>query len=297
MRMKKVQILMSTYNGQTYLRKQIESILRQTYQNIELVIRDDGSKDETVSILREYEQQFKNIRVIYGKNVGVNSSFFLLLEQCNADYIAFADQDDIWLPEKIQSAVEKLDKYNVPAVYACNKILIDGNDYITKKNNNRDIKPSFSNALVENICTGCTIVMNKKIADDLKLHIPRQAILHDWWCYLVASYLGVVVYDKNAFILYRQHGENVVGATENILKKIEFNVKYILKNRGKLGKQLEEFQNIYHIFPEKDRQLQKLKEAENFPGSIKIVFDKNIKRQSIADDIIMRILFICKLML
>ena len=160
MRMKKVQILMSTYNGQTYLRKQIESILRQTYQNIELVIRDDGSKDETVSILREYEQQFKNIRVIYGKNVGVNNSFFLLLEQCNADYIAFADQDDIWLPEKIQSAVEKLDKYNVPAVYTCNKILIDGNDYITKKNNNRDMKPSFSNALVENICTGCTIVMN-----------------------------------------------------------------------------------------------------------------------------------------
>ncbi len=297
MKMKKVQVLMSTYNGQTYLKKQIESILEQTYPNIELLVRDDGSSDHTIDILRDYEERYENIKVIYGKNIGVNGSFFYLLAQSNSDYLAFSDQDDIWLPEKIQNAVEKLDYYTVPALYAGNKILIDQNDSIIKENNKKKKKPSFSNALIENICTGCTIVMNKKLADNLKIHIPKQAILHDWWCYLVASYLGIVVYDEQAYILYRQHGNNIIGQNRNIIKKIEFNIKYILKNRGKLSKQLKEFQKNYHIIPEKDRQLQKLIKAEKFPGTFQMVFNKNIRRQSMADDIIMRLLFICKLML
>lgn len=297
MKMKKVQVLMSTYNGQTYLKKQIESILEQTYHNIELLVRDDGSSDHTIDILRDYEERYENIKVIYGKNIGVNGSFFYLLAQSNSDYLAFSDQDDIWLPEKIQNAVEKLDYYTVPALYAGNKILIDQNDSIIKENNKKKKKPSFSNALIENICTGCTIVMNKKLADNLKIHIPKQAILHDWWCYLVASYLGIVVYDEQAYILYRQHGNNIIGQNRNIIKKIEFNIKYILKNRGKLSKQLKEFQKNYHIIPEKDRQLQKLIKAEKFPGTFQMVFNKNIRRQSMADDIIMRLLFICKLML
>lgn len=288
---------MSTYNGQTYLKKQIESILEQTYPNIELLVRDDGSSDHTIDILRDYEERYENIKVIYGKNIGVNGSFFYLLAQSNSDYLAFSDQDDIWLPEKIQNAVEKLDYYTVPALYAGNKILIDQNDSIIKENNKKEKKPSFSNALIENICTGCTIVMNKKLADNLKIHIPKQAILHDWWCYLVASYLGIVVYDEQAYILYRQHGNNIIGQNRNIIKKIEFNIKYILKNRGKLSKQLKEFQKNYHIIPEKDRQLQKLIKAEKFPGTFQMVFNKNIRRQSMADDIIMRLLFICKLML
>ena len=297
MKMKKVQVLMSTYNGQTYLKKQIESILEQTYPNIELLVRDDESSDHTIDILRDYEERYENIKVIYGKNIGVNGSFFYLLAQSNSDYLAFSDQDDIWLPEKIQNAVEKLDYYTVPALYAGNKILIDQNDSIIKENNKKKKKPSFSNALIENICTGCTIVMNKKLADNLKIHIPKQAILHDWWCYLVASYLGIVVYDEQAYILYRQHGNNIIGQNRNIIKKIEFNIKYILKNRGKLSKQLKEFQKNYHIIPEKDRQLQKLIKAEKFPGTFQMVFNKNIRRQSMADDIIMRLLFICKLML
>ena len=137
MKMKKVQVLMSTYNGQTYLKKQIESILEQTYPNIELLVRDDGSSDHTIDILRDYEERYENIKVIYGKNIGVNGSFFYLLAQSNSDYLAFSDQDDIWLPEKIQNAVEKLDYYTVPALYAGNKILIDQNDSIIKENNKK----------------------------------------------------------------------------------------------------------------------------------------------------------------
>lgn len=295
--MKKVQILMSTYNGQTYLQKQIESILGQTYSNIELLIRDDGSKDQTVEILKKYEQQYKNIKVFYEKNIGVTASFFSLLNESDADYIAFADQDDIWLPQKIEMAVEKLQKYPKPALYASNKVLIDQNDHIIQKNNMKDKKPSFSNALVESICTGCTIVMNKMLVDLVKKHIPSHAVLHDWWCYLLAAYIGEVIYDKEAYIWYRQHGDNVVGAVNHIGDKIRYNVRYILKNRGKLKKQLEEFQSVYHGDIKKDKQLQRVREANRFPNSVRIVFSKDIRRQNMIDEVIMRGLFALHLML
>ena len=297
MRMKKVQILMSTYNGQTYLKKQIESILAQTYPNIELSIRDDGSKDRTVEILKEYEQRYENINVVLEKNIGVTASFFSLIEKSNSDYIAFADQDDIWLPQKIEVAVQKLEKREKPALYACNKVLIDKNDDIIKENNKREKQPSFSNALVESICTGCTIVMNKRLVDLIKGHIPDQAVLHDWWCYLLSAYIGDVIYDKEAYIWYRQHGGNVVGASDHIWGKIKYNVKYILKNRGKLGKQLNEFHAVYYGEEKKDKQLQRVIAADKFPNSLKIAFSKDVRRQNIVDEVIMRVLFVLHLML
>ena len=295
--MKKVQILMSTYNGETYLSKQIDSILAQNYPAIQLLIRDDGSKDNTKEILKEYENKFEQITVIYGENVGVNGSFFSLVEMSDADYIAFADQDDIWLPDKVKKAVEQLEQVQGAALYACNKILIDGNDNIIKENDGRKMAPSFSNALVESICTGCTIVMNRKLTEQLKIHIPEHAVLHDWWCYLLAAYLGTVIYDENAYIWYRQHENNVVGAANHIWDKIKFNVHYILKNRGKLKWQLEEFAQLYHTDAKKDRQLQRVSTADKFPQSIKVAFGKDVKRQTLPDEIIMRLLFICHLMI
>lgn len=295
--MKKVQILMSTYNGETYLSRQIESILTQTYPEIRLFIRDDGSKDHTIDILKEYEKKSEQITVIYGENVGVNESFFSLLKMSDADYTAFADQDDIWLPDKVKAAVERLEQTRGAALYASNKILVDENDNVIKENDGRKKIPSFSNALVESICTGCTIVMNKELTEQLKAHIPKNAVLHDWWCYLLASYLGTVIYDENAYIWYRQHENNVVGAADGVLKKIKFNVHYILKNKGKLKKQLVEFSNFYHIDEKKDRQLQHLIHADRFPQNIKTAFGKEVKRQTLPDEIIMRLLFICHLMI
>ena len=138
---KKVNVLLSAYNGEKYIREQIESILAQTYPNIELIIRDDGSKDRTVEILKEYEQRYENINVVLEKNIGVTASFFSLIEKSNSDNIAFADQDDIWLPQKIEVAVQKLEKREKPALYACNKVLIDINEDIIIENNKREIQP------------------------------------------------------------------------------------------------------------------------------------------------------------
>ena len=110
--MKKVQILMSTYNGEKYVNEQIDSLLQQDHTNLEILIRDDGSKDSTVSILEEYHKENPNIKLIIDKNKGVISSFFELAMKASeeADYFAFCDQDDYWKPQKISRAVNLLER-------------------------------------------------------------------------------------------------------------------------------------------------------------------------------------------
>ena len=124
-REEKVQILMSTYNGKKYLKEQMDSLLSQTYKNIEILVRDDGSSDGTGEILETYQKQHSNVRVYLQENIGLVDSFFWLLEQSDAGYVAFCDQDDIWKPEKIERAVEKLEQVKGPALYCGNKMLVD----------------------------------------------------------------------------------------------------------------------------------------------------------------------------
>ena len=107
---KKVAIIMSTYNGEPFIRQQLDSILNQTYKNIELVVRDDGSKDKTVEIIKEYQEKYENIKFFQGENLGFVKSFFELLKLTEADYYSYADQDDIWIENKIEPAVNSLNK-------------------------------------------------------------------------------------------------------------------------------------------------------------------------------------------
>ncbi|MGN0290954.1 MAG: glycosyltransferase family 2 protein [Lachnospiraceae bacterium] len=294
---KKVQILMSTYNGEKYLEEQIESLLRQTYPHIEILIRDDGSTDSTSTILKKYEKEYGNIHVFLESNVGVTKSFFSLLSKSDADYIAFCDQDDIWLEEKVERAVEKLCEIQGAALYCSNKILVDAESRIIGENKKTILKPGFGNAVVECICTGCTAVMNRELAEIIKNHIPENAILHDWWCYLVACYVGQVVFDEEAYIWYRQHGGNVVGQSNGIVGNLKAKAKYLKNNRGKLRKQLTEFQQIYHQQDEKDRIVKEILESENWRKKAKAVFSKKYYRQSKADQWIVRGLLLFNRML
>ena len=241
----KVQILMSTYNGERFLREQIESLLRQSWKNVEILIRDDGSKDGTREILNEYSDKYENIQVYLESNLGVAGSFFELLKKSDADYVAFCDQDDIWLEKKIEAAVVKLEQEKGPALYCSNKILVDSTGNPMKKQDIRKRRPGFGNAVVECICTGCTAVMNQELAEILKEEVPEHAILHDWWTYLAASYVGKVIYDEQAYIYYRQHQENVVGAKPGFWGEVQSKAAYLRNNRGKLKGQLTDFAKLY----------------------------------------------------
>ncbi len=292
MNTKKVQVLMSTWNGERFLSEQIESLLCQTWDNLEILIRDDGSKDKTPDILRQYGADYKNIRIFLEENRGINGSFFELLKRSDADYVAFCDQDDIWLKDKIEAAVGKLEQETGPALYCSNKILVDSDGKpMAKQDYSRRI-PGFCNAVVECICTGCTTVMNREMADIIRARLPEHAILHDWWSYLAASYAGKVIFDERAFIKYRQHEENVVGGGAGFLSQVRLKAAYLRKNRGRLEAQLSDFAELYRGDEEKDALVQQILAAKSFPGKLKILFNRRIYRQSRLDGLIMRALFL-----
>lgn len=293
----KVQILMSTYNGERFLREQLESLLHQSWKNLEILIRDDGSNDRTPDILQEYGAKYKQVKIFLEENQGVNRSFFALLEKSDADYVAFCDQDDIWLEGKMEAGIRKLEGEQGPALYCSNKILVDSKGNLMEKQDRRTRIPGFGNAVVECICTGCTTVMNRKMAEIIKDRLPSHAILHDWWCYLAATYMGKVIFDEHAYIKYRQHERNVVGAKAGFWGEVRAKAAYLRKSRGKLEAQLTDFARLYHGDDKKDTLVREVLAAKRFPGRIKILFNRRIYRQSRLDGIIMRMLFLVGRML
>ena len=247
-----VQILLSTYNGTKYIIPLMESLLGQDYPHMEILVRDDGSNDGTVELLREYAANHTNIKVVTGVNLGFARSFFKLLEISSpaADYIAFCDQDDVWLQDKVSRAVKFLRSYPpwTPALYFSRLTVVDENLRLLGYTKIPRKELSFRNALVEGpLGLGCTILLNQT-ARKLLHEFPSQAYTHDWWIYLVLSGFGTIIYDKESRILYRKHASNVFGISFGVIDKCKVKIQ-----RFKTGKlqyqnvmdQAKEFMRIY----------------------------------------------------
>ena len=212
----RVVVLMSTYNGERYLREQIESILNQIGEfDLSLYVRDDGSKDGTIEILREYQNE-KKLKWYTGDNLGPAKSFINLLQNCGAyDYYAFADQDDVWEKDKIQRGINVLEEQNGPALYCSNAELVDLQLISLGRNVYKTMpRTDFETVISAGGLLGCTMVFN----DELKRRIKRDRypvmILHDFYmAALCVSIGGVILYDQEATMKYRQHEDNVVGVS------------------------------------------------------------------------------------
>lgn len=218
----KICVLMSTYNGEKYIKEQIDSILAQTCA-VDLFVRDDGSCDSTQEILQTYSNQGV-LRWYTGKNMGPGKSFFNLIQQAPyADYYAFADQDDVWNKEKIQKAIEMLSKYSdaVPNLYCGEYIPVDDTLHPIKiRKRNKNAIPTLGSALVECIAPGCTFVFNYKALEMFKQYDNNFVYIHDWDLYRIIMVIGGnVIYDTRAYIQYRQHNNNVVGIQPSIIRK------------------------------------------------------------------------------
>jgi glycosyltransferase involved in cell wall biosynthesis len=211
-----VYVILSTYNGERFLTEQLESILAQQSVSIKLYIRDDGSSDGTRAILASFAQSHAHIEVDYGDNIGVINSFFALLKKAppDAEFVAFADQDDIWLPDKLIRAVSRIKNSSKPVMYCSCYKAIDDNGNFLWQSRPPEKEISLKNAIVQNVTTGCTMVINGSLLTALKINQvdTKNLIMHDWWIYLVSTCFGQVVYDWEPSMLYRQHGGNVVGA-------------------------------------------------------------------------------------
>ena len=245
-----VQILLSTYNGERYLRPLLESLLAQDYANVTVFVRDDGSTDNTPTLLREYANSSNKISIIYGEHLGFVQSFFTLIALASrtAEYVALCDQDDLWQRDKVSRAVEFLNRCppETPALYCSRLAVVDAE---LKPLGYSDVPQkglSFRNALVENHVTGCTTLFNRA-ALALLTHIPSACVSHDWWIYLVISAFGTVVYDRESKILYRRHASNVFGMPTETMDSWRIKIRAFLKdgNCKLLVRQAEEFLRIH----------------------------------------------------
>ena len=248
---KKVVILLSTYNGEKYLREQIDSILNQSYQNFELVVRDDGSKDSTVEIVKEYmEKSDKEITLMVGKNLGFIKSFFELLKHSDADYFSFADQDDIWLPNKIELAVNSLEKLDdtKPNMSFSNVDYYDTEMNFMGKGDSENKKPSFLNSLYECINQGMTMVINKTARDYIIKNIPEKCFFHDWWTYMICTAFGNVVQDDVVTVKYRRAKTNATVEGQGKITLLMWRIKKLFLGDGMkdIRAQQTMFKNIFY---------------------------------------------------
>ncbi len=225
--MEKIDVLLATYNGEKYLKEQVDSILNQTYKNINLLISDDGSSDLTVEILKEYEATDSRVKIFIQKNnIGLVKNFEFLLRQVTSEYYMMSDQDDVWLPEKIEKSIKKLMEEDADLVF-CDLEVVDKDlkmifpsfweylkiDKKIKKYND------FRMVYLYNCANGCAILSKSKFIEHM-LPLPNNSkfMIHDYWIILYVSLHGKISYVDEKLIKYRQHGNNQVG-TEKLSTK------------------------------------------------------------------------------
>lgn len=220
----RINILLPTYNGIRYLPKLLDSLLAQTCPELITSIRDDGSTDETYTFLCAWASGRAGVLLSRGERLGAAGGFLHLLQtSCpSCQYFAFCDQDDIWLPDKIERAIAALQACgpDEPAMY-CSRI-----EYVDEQLRHLGYsripkRVEFSNALVQNMAAGCTIVLNRRARDLICERLPRKVLWHDWWCYLVVCAFGKVTYDEKPSIRYRLHANNHTGAQTSFLASVK----------------------------------------------------------------------------
>lgn len=226
----KLNVLMSSYNGEKYIAEQVDSILAQkTDFQVVLTVRDDGSKDRTREILQNYADIGK-LKWYNGENLRSAKSFWNLLRNCeDADYYAFCDQDDFWFEDKLQKAVKKLSEEDrsKPLLY-CGSVIVADQHLCALPMEVSDIHyTDFAHSLIYSLAPGCTFVFNDAARKELlKYDADKYRIyMHDWLAHQIIAMRGKVIFDTEALMLYRQHGNNVVGAQKKGLGKYIEKVK------------------------------------------------------------------------
>ncbi len=235
----KVCVLLSTYNGETYLREQLDSVLNQQGVEVIFFVRDDGSKDNTVNILKEYQEKGKIILNV-GENLGFAKSYLWLNNNApKADYYAFCDQDDVWESDKLLCATNKLEKLDntKPNLYYSALKVVDKNLKMTYPTSHEGFIPPtdeyvFASSLMQNWVYGCTMVFNESLREYTNSY-NQHLYCHDWTMYQIAAGMGKVIFDETTHILYRQHGTNVFGFYRSGLIAWLKNIKLFFKTEAK----------------------------------------------------------------
>jgi glycosyltransferase involved in cell wall biosynthesis len=268
-----ISILLAAYNGERHIAEQIESLFGQTQDNFKLYIRDDCSTDGTWEIIRNYEKRYPGKIIVEqnSRNSGSSKHNFIgMMIDIKDDYIMLCDQDDIWLPDKIEKTISKLK--DMEARHGKEKPLLVHTDLKVVDENLNVISPSYRQAmnagyertglrqiLIQNVTTGCTAAYNRALAELIRAE-PEYMVMHDWWLVLTAAAFGRIGYLDEQTILYRQHGSNEIGANDVRTFRYKFNR---LMHGGEVRKAIKQtydqaasFQEMYsHLLNEEQRVL------------------------------------------
>jgi glycosyltransferase involved in cell wall biosynthesis len=288
----KVAILMCTLNGAPFLKEQLLSFVSQTHKNWVLWVSDDGSSDQTLNILQRVQADWGSdrIKIVQGPGKGFAANFLSIAcrAEIAADYYAFSDQDDVWLPLKLQRAIDLLknEPQENAVLYGSRTQLTDAAGKVLGLSTLTPRFLNFRNALVQNVASGNTMVFNNSLRDLVRVAGPQLNIVsHDWWLYLLTTACnGKVVFDQEPFINYRQHKHNLIGASASLPAKMN-------RFKGMFSGQLKRWikQNhicltvIEHRLPPDNVQAAKALAAihsSKLFRRIKLFKDSGVRRQS-----------------
>jgi glycosyltransferase involved in cell wall biosynthesis len=259
-----VQVLLATYNGERFLREQIDSILAQTLPGVSILARDDGSQDGTVDILREYAQRFpERFQIVpTGSPAGsAKGNFLALMQESTAAYVAFADQDDVWMPEKLElqmAAIRSLERQygaESPLLVFCNLRVVDDQLALLAPSfwALRNLEPRnifrLERLLMENVVTGCTALINAPLVR-LARSMPEDVPMHDWWVALLACVFGHAAILRRPLLLYRQHANNVIGALRSAPEEGFDRLRQYDKTRARWDASVVQAGELLRIYPE-----------------------------------------------
>lgn len=272
-----VSVLLAAYNGERFIKAQLDSLLSQSLEEMEIVYSDDGSTDETLAILQSYEKEFpQKIRGIYGKPAkSAQGNFFKLLTNVTSDYYMLCDQDDIWFPDKAEltlkemKRMEAMEKSPAPVLVHSDLSVTDERAHIrhlslARYQNIAVSDNRFSHYLVENNITGNTIMINQ-VFKALLSYTPEECVMHDWWLGLLASCFGKIAYIDKPLTLYRQHGGNQLGAASGM--------EQVLRRKGNREDVKENYKRMFRqagLFYDHFRDQMTLEQRETIQQFLKL---------------------------
>lgn len=288
-----VHILLATFNGARFLKEQLDSIAAQSHVNWTLTVSDDGSSDDTLSVVDRFSKGIlQPVRVIQGPGLGLTQNFLHLLQQViptdSNDLFAFCDQDDVWHASKLDRAIDwhLSQGQQVPYLY-CSKTQYV-NELLEPLGESPGLqRPAcFSNALVQNIVSGNTMVINLMALEGMVQIKPKHSVWHDWTAYLVVTAMGGMVgFDNRPSLLYRQHNANVIGSNQGFYAQLR-RIIPIWQGRYKywMDTNLDAMRDVEKLLGDEAKQciadLERMRAASGIGERIQFFRRSNIRRQS-----------------
>ena len=295
-----VAVLLATYNGAQYLSEFLDSLCAQTFQDFCLYVRDDQSTDETLRILSSYADRLAIHMLPSPEKLGAAGSFFQLIAAAGEarEYYLLADQDDVWHADKIGRAVAALRGRADDILLYCTRT-----EYVDAQLRHLNFSPiprviAFSNAVVQNIVTGCTIAFTRRLRQEVLTPPPDGFIMHDWWLYMFGTAFGTVIYDARPSLKYRQHGNNTIGVPSGFWSDFRRRWRHFIKREGgihRLSGQAKAFLTCYgsRMKPtDRDILLRLLAGIDHPLRRPRLALSPPVFRQARLDTCIMRLLLL-----